>query len=184
GGMDTVILKVRLRVLWGRRRQRFLAEPMPTYLYDRNPLNDVPYLLGATTLARSLEIVLGWKSVAAKSDPDRPWYWADQYEFSARAATRGREPANINRDFNQPPPTREGMRASFEANVLPLVQAHPETRYDLLFAPYSILVWADFRQRGQLEVTLQFRRYVANALASYPNARVFDFQDDKDVITD
>src|SRR5262249_50078246 len=43
---------------------------------------------------------------------------------------------------------------------------------------------ADFRQRGQLEVTLQFRRYVANALASYPNARVFDFQDDKDVITD
>jgi hypothetical protein len=182
--IDNVILNLDFNAFSGSTTQRFLPEPMPTYLYDRNPLNDLPYLLGATTLARSLEIVLGLKSVAARSDPDRPWYWADQYEFSARAATRGLDAANLNRDFKQEPRSLDGMQASFEANVLPLVKAHPETRFDFLFAPYSILVWADFRQRGQLEVSLAFRRYVANALAAYPNARVFDFQDDEKVITD
>jgi hypothetical protein len=182
--IDDVILNLDFNAFSGSTTQRFLTEPMPAYLYDDNPLNDVPYLLGATTLARSLEIVFGLKSAAARSDSDRPWYWADQYEFSARAATRGLDPANLNRDFKQAPRTLEGMQASFEANVLPLVKAHPETRFDFLFAPYSILVWADFRQRGQLEVSLGFRRYVANALAPYPNARVFDFQDDEAVITD
>jgi len=39
-----------------------------------------------------------------------------------------------------------------------------------------VLVWADFQQRGQVEVSLEFKRRVFHALSKYPNARIHDFQ--------
>src|SRR5205823_13037024 len=72
--------------------------------------------------------------------------------------------------------TLEGMRESFEHNLLPLMRSHPETEFDLVWPPYSILVWVDFAQRTQLDVTFAFKRYVAEAAADLANVHVIDLQ--------
>ena len=73
--------------------------------------------------------------------------------------------------------------ASFEANLLPLLRAHPEVRFSLVYPPWSALVWEDFRQRDQVEVSLAFKRGVFDAVHDLPNVALYDFQARSDWVT-
>ena len=179
GRAKHIIFDLNFNAFAGSPTMQVVAEPLPLYLYDDRRWNDVHYLLQAQTLWRSLGIVSGAKGRFA-TDPDKPWYWADEYEFSERAATRGLDLANINRDFKQGPRTLEGMRASFDANLLPIVRAHPGVRFSLMYPPYSKLVWKDFQQRNQVDVTLAFKRYVLDSVRGLPNVALYDFQARRD----
>jgi hypothetical protein len=152
------------------------AGPLPAYLYDRSLLDDLPYLLSGTVLRKSLAILAGRRDEVFTSDPTAPWYWADRKRFGQPEVLRGLDLADLNARFRQPARTLAGMRASFDHNLLPLLQAHPGTHFDLVWPPYSILVWVDFAQRGQLEPTFAFKRYVANAVRGLRNVAVVDLQ--------
>ncbi|MBL8511446.1 MAG: hypothetical protein JNM52_07355 [Betaproteobacteria bacterium] len=158
------------------------VEPLPLYLYDDNPFNDHAYLLNLGMLRRAwVQQSTAW---AEAGNPDRPWNWDGEVQFGRRQTVAGLDPLHLNKRFQQAPRTLAGMQASFEANIVPLVAAYPQTSFDLLFPPYSILVWADFAQRGQVEVSLDFKRYVFLRMASYANVRVFDLQWDATITHD
>jgi hypothetical protein len=112
------------------------------------------------------------------------WYWADGYRFSAAKAVQGLEPSNLNARFRQPQRTLQGMQASFEANLVPLIERYPGTRFTFLYAPYAILVWLDFQQRRQLEVTLAFREWAYERTRGYPNVEIFDFHAEPSIVLD
>jgi hypothetical protein len=76
------------------------------------------------------------------------------------------------------------MRASFNHNLLPLLRSHPETEFDLVWPPYSILVWVDFAQRDQLGVTFEFKRYVFEATRGLANVRIIDLQAERAITHD
>lgn len=171
-----VIADLNFNAFAGSPTMQVVSDPLPLYLYDDKWWNDGRYLFQAQTLARSTEILVGWKRTGVSTDADKPWYWADKYEFSEKASTGGLDPANINRDFKQVPRTLEGMRRSFEGNLLPLLRAHPDVRFSLVYPPYSALVWKDFAQRHQVEVTLAFKRDVFDAVRTLPNVALYDFQ--------
>jgi hypothetical protein len=176
GKAKHIILDLNFNAFAGSPTMQVVTEPLPLYLYDNNPWNDVHYLLQAQTLGKSTEIALGLKRGRYSIKSDAPWYWADEYEFSKRAMLRGLDLNNIDRDFEQPPRTLQGMRASFDANLLPLLRAHPEVRFSLVYPPWSALVWEDFRQRKQVEVSLAFKRSVFDAVRGLPNVALYDFQ--------
>lgn len=159
-------------------------DALPTYLYDRHRWNDLPYLLSIATARRSLDIVRDGKEGRFSTDRDRPWAWDAGTEFSATRAVANLDPANLNARFRQPPRTLEGMLASFEANLAVLVEAHPQTEFIFIWPPYSVLVWADFAQRGQLDVTLEFKRRFYARLGAKPHVRIHDFQGREAVIHD
>src|SRR5215472_9283580 len=129
-----------------------VAGPLPAYLYDRNPFNDLPYLLSWNVLLRSWRIVTDNRSERYASDPDAPWYWGDLKRF--------------------------------ERNLLPLLRAHPQTQFDLVWPPYSILVWVDFAQRDQLDLSLAFKRYVYEATRGLPNVAIIDLQSERSITHD
>jgi hypothetical protein len=158
--------------------------PFPDYLYDDAPWNDLPYALGVSTTRMSLETALGLHWSRFSTDPARMWYWADGRLFAASKAVQGLDPRDLNAQFRQPPRTLAGMQASFEANLVPLIEAHPATRFTLVYAPYSILVWIDFRQRGQLEVTLAFREWLLERTRRYANVEIFDFHAAPSIVMD
>jgi hypothetical protein len=171
-----IIFDLNFNAFAGSPTMQVVTEALPLYLYNSNPWNDVPYLLQAQTLGRSTEIASGLKRGLYSTNADQPWYWADQFEFSKSATLRGLDLTNINRDFKQRPRTLEGMRASFAANLLPLLRGHPDVRFSLVYPPYSALVWEDFRQRNQVEVSLAFKREVFDAVRDLPNVTLYDFQ--------
>jgi len=162
-----------------------VAGPLPRYLFDRNPFNDLPYLLSGNVLVKAWRILRddpGGESFT--SNPDAPWFWGDRKRFARDEALKGLDLQDLNRRYQQPSRTLDGMRASFAHNLAPLLRAHPETEFDLVWPPYSILVWLDFAQRDQLDVTLAFKRHVFEATRGLPNARVVDLQSEAAVTHD
>jgi hypothetical protein len=178
-----IIYSVDYNAFSGPPNRTGLPEPLPVYLYDSAIWNDYPYLLSVLTLRKSADILLGRHEPGYSTDRDKPWYWANEEEFSAKGVVQHLDPDDLNKRFAQPQRTMEGMWKSFEANVPPLLEAHPETTIDFVWPPYSLLVWLDFRQRDQLELSLAFKRRFVQALAKYPNARIYDFQARQEWIT-
>jgi hypothetical protein len=96
--------------------------------------------------------------------------------FGRAEVLRGLDLHDLNARFRQPTRTLSGMRESFERNLLPVLEAHPATQFDLVWPPYSMLVWLDFAQRGQLDPTFAFKRYLAQAVARLSNVTIVDLQ--------
>src|SRR6185436_14910640 len=69
-------------------------------------------------------------------------------------------------------------------NLVPLIEENPGTRFTFMYAPYAILVWMDFEQRGQLELTLAFREWVFERMQRYPNVEIFDFHAEPEIVMD
>ncbi len=160
------------------------AGPLPAFLYDRNPFNDLPYLLSGTVLRKSLAILAGSADEPFRTDVDAPWFWGDRFRFAQSEVLRGLDPDNINARFQQPVRTLAGMRRSFEHNIAPVLVRHPATHFDLVWPPYSMFVWRDFAQRAQLDVTLDFKRFVAEAVKAMKNVSVVDLQTHAEITTD
>ena len=157
---------------------------MPSYFYDRHPLNDFPYLLSWGVLVKSWRIVTGDRKERFRTDADAPWWWADQKRFARDEVVKRLDPRDLNREFQQPPRELRGMQDSFRQNLLPLFAAHPKTEFVLVWPPYSIVVWADFVQRGQLDVSLDFKRWVFETTSGFQNVRVIDLQGVSEVTHD
>ena len=186
GKAKHIILDLNFNAFAGSPTMQVVTEPLPLYLYDDIPWNDVHYLLQAQTLAKSAEIVLGMKReyLFQSSTPTSRYSGGRVATFSKNAVLRGLDLNNINRDFKQLPRTLEGMRASFDANLLPLLRAYPEVRFSLVYPPWSALVWEDFRRRNQVDVSLAFKRSVFDAVRDLPNVALYDFQARLDWVTD
>ena len=179
-----IIMNLDYNAFSGAPDRSGFAEPFPGYMYDDTRLNDLPYLLGIDTTRKSLETVLGLHWSRFNSDPARMWYWMDGHQFFAAKAVQGLDPANLNARFRQPQRTLEGMKASFEANLVPLIEKYPGTRFSFVYAPYAILVWMDFEQRGQLEITLAFREWLFERTRRYANVEIFDFHAEPSIVMD
>jgi hypothetical protein len=179
-----VIMNLDYNAFSGAPDRSGFSEAFPTYMYDEARWNDLPYVLGIGTLRKSVETVAGLKWSRFNPDPARMWYWMDGIQFSAAKAVQGLDPDNLNARFRQPQRTLAGMQASYEANLVPLIEAYPQVRFTFLYAPYAILVWLDFEQRGQLEVTLAFREWVFERTSRYPNVEIFDFHAEPALVLD
>ena len=159
-----------------------IPDPLPVYLYDDNILNDFRYLINGSVAMRSMSIARGEQVGNYSTDFNRAWSWEHEVQFGRERTLQNIDPDNINLRFKQGPRTASRMRESFEVNVARLIEQHPGTEFNIVFPPYSIVVWADFVQRGQLEVSLDFKRQVFQRIGRLPNARIFDMQWDADII--
>lgn len=168
----------------GVEERQDVAGPLPRFLYDRNPFNDLPYLLSWDVIVKSWRIVRGEASEKFTSDPNAAWFWGDVVRFGRDQVLRGLDIEHLNARYQQPQRTLEDMRASFEHNLLPLFRNHPDTEFDLVWPPYSILAWLDFAQRDQVRVSLDFKRYVFEATRALANVRITDLQNDAAITHD
>jgi hypothetical protein len=168
----------------GVEERQDVAGPLPRYLYDSNPFNDLPYLLSFDALIKSWRIVAGDASEKFTSDPNGAWFWGGVVRFGREQVLRGLDLNDLNGRYRQPQRTLGGMVASFDHNLLPLITAHPETEFDLVWPPYSILVWLDFARRAQVEATLKFKRYVFEATQPLSNVVLIDLQSERSITHD
>jgi hypothetical protein len=161
-----------------------VPEPFPDFMYATPGWRDARYLLSASVTAQSFAIVQGKPGARHNTNFDRAWNWIHEVEFSKRRTMQHIDPSDINRRFRQPARKLDSMLQSFEINIARLIEAHPGTEFNLVFPPYSIVVWADFAQRGQDRVSIEFKRRVFERLKALSNVRIFDFQWDESITHD
>ena len=153
------------------------------YIYDDNVINDVKYIWNKTVL---LDYVI--KPLVDRSDASewnkiyKPWWQPMHYNL-----------ANVRLYYTPAPETPdkttadeyiEGIRANLDANILPYIEAHPDTEYTIFYPPYSILYWYDAKRQDQIDSIIAKYDYMTRRLLEYDNVEVYFFQNDRDIICD
>ena len=157
--------------------------PVTDYLYDDNVFNDVPYLLNKDVL---LDYIL--RPLADRKDASdwaelyKPW-WTDEYYNKANvlmyyeAAEEKQEAEALAADY-----FKDAVEENLQKNILPYIEAHPETEFYIFYPPYSILFWNDVTREKELEAVIGRLEYMTERLLNYENVRVFNFSGEEDII--
>lgn len=159
----------------------FAATGCPTYLYDRNPLNDFSYWFNKDVLFEKIPYMIA-RSLAGY-DEGESYNWQEGKVFSEDAVLshykRPEKAAGIlPEDHN-----RENLAANI-ALLTQMIEAHPETQFYFFFPPYSILWWDDISRNGQRDAVLWNELQTMKALLGHQNVRVYSFMAREDIVTD
>ncbi len=165
------------------------TEP-PAYLEGDEWWEDAEYLINNDvfwmSVGRCLEAVTGnWPDI------DEAYTWEDPALFSEERVKEDYRSYIWNLEWRlesglEKPYDREWEKVQCEgnlANILPIVEEHPDTEFVVYFPPYSIYYWGEQIEEGSLSGKLDLYRTTAEKLLQYDNVRVFYFQDEKEIIT-
>jgi hypothetical protein len=94
-------------------------------------------------------------------DPVRSFYLAEGYDYGA-------------------------MIRNFERDAIGLIEKNPDVKFDIYFPPYSILHFVAMRDASPatLKIVYDFAAYADQRLAQFPNVRLYDFREAKEVTHD
>lgn len=149
--------------------------PLPEYLYDANIVNDVKYVLNKDVLFQYIMRPVVQGKGSDLSEIYFSWWTPDYYNIQWVMHTY-EEPEKVEKELGAEeliPQTEENLKV----NILPFVEAHPDTEFYFFFPPYSILYWHNVMQENTFEATLKQYQYVADRLLPYDNVHLFYFQD-------
>ena len=160
----------------------------PAYLYNRNPFDDVKYLLNRDVLVQYVLPMLGRK-LAGRSGGVTSF--DDYSNWTATKTVRGREAmgnlSGFDNNTKQPSLTADeaGMvRENVQQNLVRIVSDHPDTMFYLFFPPYSIAAWGTFYGDGMALKYIEAEQIAIEMLAVCPNVRLFTFGEDTDLVCD
>ena len=178
-------------VLWSVDDTLFLQDgsefnhAMPEYLDDDSRLNDVSYLLNLSVFYNFTckDVAL---SLAGRSDRPilRHDVWSEKQKFgkdAVLAAAKAEAEQSGQEDTADLP---ANAADNLQTHILPMLRAHPDTRFDFFFPPKCVTYWQTALQNGSFDAKFQAMRYVVQTLLGQENARVFFFADRMEWTTD
>ncbi|MCR5671154.1 MAG: hypothetical protein K6G10_09125 [Butyrivibrio sp.] len=155
--------------------------PLPEYLYDKNPINDVHYLFNKDVLLQYIARPVIQGQGSDLSEIYFSWWTPDYYNIQWVMHTY-EAPEKSEKEI-LPEDVLPQTEANLNKNILPFVESNPDTEFYFFFPPYSMLYWNNVLQENSYEATMSQYRYVAQRLLEFDNVRLFYFQT-MDEVTD
>lgn len=155
--------------------------PITDYLYDDNKLNDVKYIFNKDVLLDYCVKPLFDRSDSTKWNMIYPFWWQEEH-YQKALVLMFYEPAEVKNEEVDAGQFIEAIKANLDTNIIPYIEAHPETTFTIFYPPYSILYWNDVNNRNELEVVMEKYRYISNRLFEYDNVEIYYFQNDINII--
>lgn len=159
----------------------FESTGCPTYLYDKNPFNDVRYLYNKDVLLEKIPYEIA-NSFIGDYDESLSYNWAKWKSFNSDMAL-----GLYHRAKDITPMMEEtAYQKNLEDNITLLtskVEAHPETDFIFFYPVYSMLWWDGIVRSGERDAYIYNELQMTKALLQYDNVRVFCFQAQEDVAT-
>lgn len=155
--------------------------PIPEYLYDKNCINDVQYIFNKDVLLNY--ILRPMVDTKDKSDWNmiyKPWWQEEHYKKAI--VLMYYEPAEESEVYVEPDTYIPAVEKNLEQNILPYIEAHPETTFHIFHPPYSILYWYDVTRQQELDAVIEKYRYMTQRLLEYDNVKVYFFQNQEEII--
>ena len=165
----------------------------PEYLYDAHLYNDYKYLYNHDVVVRSIERCVD--GLAGRPDNvDSAYTWEEEELFGKTIACNTckeqREKLVLeNGTYQTAGKTSDQLPGKLKIcqenldNVLPFIEANPDTEIHIFVPPYSMLYWEEKVLSGTLEDMMAVYAYAIKTLLNYDNVKVYYFQDEKDIIT-
>lgn len=174
----------------------FHRDEFPGYLYDKNPFNDVKYLLNKSVIddAKLLEqynleskessydlnnLYLDKDGTIYSYDKVIGAYDADIYS-DIRDGELEDDYIRVN-SYLRDSKTFKVMERSFKSNTLSIIKENPDIKFKLFYPPNSILFWNREALQQQHLMFLDFKKYIYEQVKELPNVELYDFQDIKEI---
>lgn len=148
------------------------------YLYNNNYLDDVSYLLNKRVLSSLLDV----KKTDEVMDLENYMKWNERFEYSER---RVLEDPSMNLEVKDRW-TEEMVEEltdlamhNIEEGILTLAEQYPDTEFVVYFSPTCVCDWKSTDYKGMVEI----EKGVVGRLLEYDNITVYNFQSDRDIIT-
>lgn len=157
----------------------------PEYLYDRNPFNDVQYVLNKAVLPQTLAVLNYTRAGNTTPTMDEYSSWSRYAEFGAEAVMAARP--QLGEFTEEQVLTQEDLhniQENVEQNILRQAREHPEITFYVFLPPYSIFYWEALFHTKQLHAQLEAEQLAVGILTQADNIHVFDFSDQLDMIAD
>lgn len=159
----------------------------PEYLYDDSYVTDVLYLYNYDVMIETVKrMVDGLRG--RESNLDDAYIWEDEEYFGRQAALRNAADTRytLRETVQEPVDLSEMLRCCDEnlGNILPFIEAHPETQFYIFYPPYSMLYWEQEVLKGSLSEILEVYEYSIRQFMQYENVNVYYFQNEKGIISD
>ena len=164
----------------------------PAYLYDENPINDVPnYLLSLDTAKNSAKVLASkaglraYPLVKPESFQEFPKSFQPGADSVAKALERRKERSARFR-LLLPQFTDENLARSFQQNYVALVREFPNVKFHFFFPPFSEAYFRFIRSDAPelIAPLLNIRKAIFESVAVLPNAELHDIQSDIAMISD
>lgn len=155
----------------------------PTYLYDRNPLNDYQYIFNKEVVLNSGNSIL--RAFQGKKSTD-----FDEYSNFAQYKTWGKEAVLQNNqrieimDIDEMVLSEEDctrIRENLNQNVISLATEYPETTFYYFFPPYSAYYWDGVIRTKSFEYVISEEEYAMELLLEVPNIKLYSFNNRIDI---
>lgn len=159
-------------------------EGYPTYLYDDNPWNDVSYVFNKSVLYHGVlpnvtKTILGQPSTTM--DEYSSWDKETGLEYIMASYDRWEEKAEMIEGLTEE--ERQMVTANIKENFVDMVSRYPDTTFYIFYTPYSICYWDFLNQEGMMKMQFEAEQIATELLLSCPNVKLFNFNDQYDVIT-
>lgn len=156
--------------------------PIPEYLYDDNPLNDIAYVLNKDVVLNYILRPIADPDPTDLSNVYASW-WTEEYYSQEWVLHNYTSPEQVKEEA-QPEAYLAAAEANLSANICPYIEANPDTQFVIFFPPYSILFWNDVLKENHLNATIEEYRYISNRLNAYDNVEIYFFPDQEEIICD
>lgn len=156
--------------------------PLPEYLYDQNLFSDVNYWYNKGVL---LDYIL--KPVVENTPTRLSGVYSSEEVlkdcYSKEYVLSHYQIPEKNDAYFPEDMFLGGLENNLQANILPVIEEHPDTRFVLFFPPYSILYWYEYVQNNQLDAVIKEYSYFAERLLAYDNVELFFFPAEEEIVT-
>lgn len=156
---------------------------IPDYLVNDSLTDDAYYLWNKSVALYYLPLFI-WNNVRYGFSSDNSYVWSDMHTFGKDVAKATYEPVRLEQKAEEESyDTYFAYAYNFIDSITPYIADHPDVEFVFYAPPYSILYWDDTARHGRLTAEICALSEVYGTLLSYPNVRLFYFQDDWDTIT-
>lgn len=156
--------------------------PLPQYIYNENPLDDVNYILNKTVLFNQVKYNLALTRQGGQTTRlDEAYSWDSNFKFDESIVIKNYSPEKPLTIYSDNP-SANLAKANLEANIIPLIEENQETEFNIFFPPYSILFWHQRLTNDRLNATLNGLEYTINRLLNYDNVKLYFFQNIEEII--
>lgn len=161
----------------------------PTYLYDRNPFNDVEYVFNRDVLFRRVfPMVLendGEGFQPGITSFDEYSNWMRVYTFGVNAVCpNGIAYQGVGAPIYLTDTEREAVLGTTQQNITSLAEQYPEVTFYYFFTPYSAVWWQKLAEGGTVYKQIEAEKLIIEEILKYDNIKLYSFNNLTDITTD
>ena len=157
--------------------------PLPEYLYNESVWDDVNYLYNKGVL---LDYIL--KPVVEREPTNLSSVYSSEESlkdcYSREYVLANYTVPEKNDAYFPEDMFIEGLEANLQANILPVIESHPDTKFTIFFPPYSVLYWYEYIQNNQMDAVMYEYRYFMEKLLLYDNVELYFFPGEEEIVCD